>query len=74
MFAQTEQPCQVLFMFAQVIVEKAYAAQQAGQKADHIRAALDLLVDFFAIFVRLLVILLKNSERREDTRNRKRRG
>lgn len=59
----------------QMIVEKAYAAHAAGTKPDHIRAALDLLVDFFAIFVRLLVILLKNAERREeDSRSRKRRS
>lgn len=58
-----------------MIVEKAYAAHAAGTKPDHIRAALDLLVDFFAIFVRLLVILLKNAERREeDSRSRKRRS
>ena len=58
----------------QVIVEKAYASISAGTKPDHIRAAMDLLVDFFAIFVRLLVILLKNSEKREDSRSRKRRS
>ena len=58
----------------QVIVEKAYAAIGAGTKPDHIRAALDLFVDFFAVFVRILVILLKNSERREEGRSRKRRS
>ncbi|BDA45448.1 Bax inhibitor 1 [Coccomyxa sp. Obi] len=52
----------------QVIIEKAYQ----GNK-DHIRAALDLFVDFMAIFVRLLVILLQNAEKKEERRERKRR-
>lgn len=55
-------------------MEKAYQSISAGTKPDHIRAAMDLLVDFFAIFVRLLVILLKNAEKREDNRSRKRRN
>lgn len=62
-------------LLEQMIVEKAYSAQAMGTKPDHIRAALDLFIDFWAIFVRLLFILLRNAERREerDGRNRKRR-
>ncbi|KAK9831452.1 hypothetical protein WJX81_006510 [Elliptochloris bilobata] len=51
----------------QVIIEKAYA----GNK-DHIKAALDLFVDFVAIFVRMLVLLLQN-DAKKDERRRKRR-
>lgn len=45
----------------QVIVEKA----ECGD-TDHIKHALDLFVDFAAIFVRILVIMLQNAERREE--------
>ena len=48
----------------QVIVEKAYQGN-----ADHISAALSLFVDFAAIFVRILVILMKNAEKREDRKS-----
>ena len=47
----------------------------AGQK-DHIRAALDLFVDFAAIFARLLALLMRRkqqgsaSRRERDARNR----
>ena len=61
----------------QIIVEKAYAAHAQGVKADHIKAALDLMVDFFAVFVRLLFILLRNAEKRDERssgRSRKRRS
>ena len=54
----------------QVIVEKA----ERGD-SDHIKHALDLFVDFAAIFVRILVIMLQNTERREekpDSRRRRR--
>ena len=54
----------------QVIVEKA----ERGD-TDHIKHALDLFVDFVAIFVRILVIMLQNAEKTEDRReNRKRRS
>ena len=54
----------------QMIVEKA----EHGD-TDHIKHALDLFVDFAAIFVRVLVIMLQNAEKREDRRDsRKRRG
>jgi len=36
----------------------------AGRK-DFVRHALDLLLDFVAVFVRLLVILARNSEKKE---------
>lgn len=45
----------------QVIVERA----EAGE-TDPLKPALDLLVDFAAIFVRLLVILLRNAEKSEQ--------
>lgn len=54
----------------QVIVEKA----EHGDR-DHIKHALDLFVDFVAIFVRIMVIMLQNAERREeknDSRKRRR--
>ena len=41
--------------------------------ADHIKHALDLFVDFVAIFVRVLVIMLQNAERKEEKRDSKRR-
>ena len=54
----------------QVIVEKA-----ENGDTDHIKHALDLFVDFAAIFVRILVIMLQNAEKREERRDsRKRRN
>jgi len=44
----------------QMIIEDA----SAGRK-DFVRHALDLLLDFVAVFVRLLVILARNSEKKE---------
>lgn len=40
---------------------------------DHVKHALDLFVDFIAILVRVLVILLRNQEKRESDERRKRR-
>ncbi|KAK9829802.1 hypothetical protein WJX72_007986 [[Myrmecia] bisecta] len=51
----------------QMIIEKAYR----GEK-DHVKHALDLFVDFGAIFVRLLIILMKNAEKREQDKRRRR--
>lgn len=45
-----------------MIVERAEAQ---GSAADPVRHALDLFVDFAAIFARVLVVLLRNAERRE---------
>ncbi len=53
----------------QMIIERAYAADY-----DHIKHALDLFVDFVAVFVRVLVILLRSAEGREERRSRKRRS
>ena len=52
----------------QVIVEKAEHAD-----TDHIKHALDLFVDFVAIFVRILVIMLQNAERKEERRDSRKR-
>ena len=52
----------------QVVVERA----EQGDR-DHIKHALDLFVDFAAIFVRILVIMLQNAERREEKSDRRRR-
>ncbi len=46
---------------AQLIVEKA-----AAGSTDHVRHALELLVDLLAIFVRVLVLLLRNAQRRDE--------
>jgi FtsH-binding integral membrane protein len=53
----------------QVIVERA----EAGQ-TDPLKPALDLLVDFVAIFVRLLVILMRNAEKKRDQESREQQG
>jgi FtsH-binding integral membrane protein len=53
----------------QLIVERASAGDW-----DHIGHALDLFVDFVAILVRVLVILLQNQGKREEEEARKRRG
>ena len=44
----------------QMIIEDAHA----GRK-DFVAHALDLLIDFVAIFVRLLIILSRNAEKKE---------
>jgi hypothetical protein len=53
----------------QVIVERC----EAGIR-DPLRDALDLFVDAVAIFVRLLVILLKNAQEKERRREEKERA
>ncbi len=62
---RTIKPC------LQLIVEKA----ELGDR-DAIRAALDLFVDFVALFVRLLIILAQNAKEKDERedRRRKRRG
>ena len=52
----------------QVLVEKA----EQGDR-DHTKHALDLFVDFAAIFVRILVIMLQNADRQEEESDRRRR-
>lgn len=52
----------------QLIVERAAAGDM-----DHVRHALDLFVDAVAILVRVLVLLMKNQERKEREQRRKRR-
>lgn len=58
----TRAPAQApaVHLHLQVIVERC----EAGLK-DPLRDALDLLVDFFAIFARLLVILMRNAEKKD---------
>ncbi|KAG2488644.1 hypothetical protein HYH03_012812 [Edaphochlamys debaryana] len=51
----------------QLIVEKASAGY-----TDHVKAALDLLVDVVAIFVRVLVILMKNQAQKQEREQRRR--
>jgi FtsH-binding integral membrane protein len=50
----------------QVIVEQAFAGN-----LDHVKHALDLFVDFAAIFVRILVILMQKEARKEERKRRK---
>lgn len=62
-------PCSGAGTPTQVIIEKANRGER-----DHIQAALSLFVDFVAILVRLLVILLQNAEKREaEERNKRKR-
>lgn len=51
----------------QLVVERASAGDM-----DNIQHAMDLFIDFMAIAVRVLIILLKNQEKRENERRRKR--
>ncbi|PNH05517.1 putative Bax inhibitor 1 [Tetrabaena socialis] len=51
----------------QVIVEKA-----AMGYTDHVKAALDLLVDVLAIFARVLIILMKNQAKKAERESRRR--
>lgn len=45
----------------QVIIEKAHNGER-----DHIQHALDLLLDFLAIFKRLAIIMARNQARRQN--------
>lgn len=47
----------------QMIVEKAAAGNE-----DYVKAALDLFIDFVAVFVRITVIMLNNAEKRDKKR------
>ena len=49
-----------------MIIEKAYAGEM-----DHVKHALSLFVDFMAIFVRILVILMQNAEKKDNKRKRR---
>jgi hypothetical protein len=51
----------------QMVVERASAGDM-----DHVQHAMDLFVDFVAIFVRLLIILMQNNGKREKREREKR--
>ena len=55
--------------WVQVIVEKAYAS-----RSDHVVDALHLLTDLVALFVRVLIILMRNNEEKAANDRRKRRA
>ncbi|KAG2432725.1 hypothetical protein HYH02_012859 [Chlamydomonas schloesseri] len=57
--------CGYVLLDTQIIVEKAAAGYR-----DHVKAALDLLVDLLAIFVRVLLHLLKSQAAKEERRRR----
>lgn len=38
---------------------------------DEVRHALDLLVDFISMFVRILIILIRNAEKKEEEERRR---
>lgn len=63
-----------LLMFAGYIVFDTQLAIEKAESgsADVVNTSLDLFVDFVAIFVRLLVILLRNAQNKEDKRDRRR--
>lgn len=62
--------CGYVLFDTQVIVEKA-----ANGVKDHVKDALSLFVDAIAIFVRVVVVLLRNAEKREaEQRNKRRRN
>ncbi|GAB4816011.1 hypothetical protein N2152v2_003057 [Parachlorella kessleri] len=55
-----------------MVVERAEADPA---RADHVRAALDLFIDFAALFTRILIILLRNAEQRaQREREQQQRG
>lgn len=58
--------CMYVLAAAQLIVERASAGEM-----DEVRHALDLLVDFISMFVRILIILIRNAEKEEEERRRK---
>ena len=54
--------------FTQMIIEDAHT----GRK-DFVAHAMELLIDFVGVFVRLLIILQRNAQKKsEDERNRRR--
>ncbi|ERM95306.1 bax inhibitor 1 [Amborella trichopoda] len=53
----------------QLIIEKAHIGDY-----DYVKHALDLFADFIAVFVRLLIIMVKNSGEKSEERKKKRRN
>lgn len=60
--------CGFVLYDTQVIVEKASRGD-----TDHLRHAMDLLIDFLDMFRRLLIILVKKDQERKERENRRRR-
>lgn len=60
--------CGFVLYDTQLIIEKAHAGER-----DHLQHALDLLIDFMAIFKRLMVIMAKNQNRRNERERRRER-
>lgn len=58
--------CLYIIYDTQVMIEKAFNGDR-----DHIRHALDLFLDLVAVFIRILIILLRNSEKKKEKRQSK---